>query len=179
MDRGAWQGYGPWSCKESERTERPTLSISDTHINSIYAKIPPLKWLSPPSFIAFQVNNFLCSFLAYYLLIFYSVPPLSHPPTGAIVPSSLDYVRSPHPQPGTSLPPLFSSLSWSTDHAPGLIFQTWFSSNSLLPPREMINACTSYMRPFTFYFSLTVLGLSFMVLQDLLRIQLHSSHVTT
>ena len=36
-------GYGPWSCKESERTERPTLSISDTHINSIYAKIPPLK----------------------------------------------------------------------------------------------------------------------------------------
>ena len=25
MDRGAWQVYGPWGCKQSETAERPTL----------------------------------------------------------------------------------------------------------------------------------------------------------
>ena len=26
MDRGAWQGYSPWSCKESDMTERDSTS---------------------------------------------------------------------------------------------------------------------------------------------------------
>ena len=25
MDRGAWQVYGPWGCKQSDTAERPTL----------------------------------------------------------------------------------------------------------------------------------------------------------
>ena len=25
MDRGAWQGYSPWGCKELDVTEQPTL----------------------------------------------------------------------------------------------------------------------------------------------------------
>ena len=47
MDRGAWQGYSPWSCKESDVTERDSLHMWD--LSSLTRVAHPLPALEAQS----------------------------------------------------------------------------------------------------------------------------------
>lgn len=106
----------------------PECTKVDIITNSIYPKMPPLKYFLFPSIISIIVTNFLffLGLLSLDLLL------LSIPQSSTCWSPCYLMLRLLQEPPWTGLLPPFSSLSPSTHHAPGLIFQTWCSSQGFI-----------------------------------------------